>query len=70
MQDYRHGTMIYECAWRGARGWRAVAAKISHWHRRIATRRSLRELEARRLTDIGLTEQDRRRESAKWFWQD
>jgi uncharacterized protein YjiS (DUF1127 family) len=42
---------------------------IALWLRRIATRRHLRALETHRLDDIGLSEADRRRECAKWFWQ-
>jgi uncharacterized protein YjiS (DUF1127 family) len=36
---------------------------------RIQTRRRLRELDARQLDDIGLTELQRRRECMKRFWQ-
>jgi uncharacterized protein YjiS (DUF1127 family) len=39
------------------------------WSRRSNTRRHLRELDAHRLADIGLTGPERRRECAKWFWQ-
>jgi len=59
----RGGTQGWE------RGWRAAAAKIGLWHRRLSTRRALRELESHRLGDIGLTDRDRRREGGKWFWQ-
>jgi uncharacterized protein YjiS (DUF1127 family) len=37
--------------------------------RRRATRRALRQLDARALDDIGRSESDRQRECAKWFWQ-
>jgi uncharacterized protein YjiS (DUF1127 family) len=57
------------CGWGWAHGLGAAAAKIRLWHRRFRTRHSLREMESHRLGDIGLTEQDRRREGAKWFWQ-
>ena len=50
-------------------GWRAAIALLRLWHRRLRTRHSLRELESHHLGDIGLTERDRRREGAKWFWQ-
>ncbi len=46
-------------------GW----TEIDVWLRRINTRRRLGELDARALADIGLTEGERRREFAKWFWQ-
>lgn len=39
------------------------------WLRRSATRRRLQDLDKRRLDDVGLTETERRRECAKWFWQ-
>jgi uncharacterized protein YjiS (DUF1127 family) len=42
---------------------------LGRWRRRHLTRRALRELDARRLADIGRTEAERRRECAKWFWQ-
>ena len=50
-------------------GWRAAIAILRLWHRRLRTRHNLRELESHHLGDIGLTERDRRREGAKWFWQ-
>ncbi len=37
---------------------------------RLKTRRRLRELDARLLADVGITEAERRRECAKWFWQE
>ncbi|HSE79251.1 MAG TPA: DUF1127 domain-containing protein [Alphaproteobacteria bacterium] len=51
--------------------WRvdAGAAALASWLRRAATRRTLRELDARALADIGISETRRRRECAKWFWQ-
>jgi hypothetical protein len=39
------------------------------WLRRSRTRRRLRELDARGLADVGLSESQRRCECAKWFWQ-
>lgn len=39
------------------------------WLRRVATRRTLKELDGRVLADVGLSQADRRRECAKWFWQ-
>jgi uncharacterized protein YjiS (DUF1127 family) len=50
-------------------GWRVAVALLRLWHRRLRTRHSLRELESHHLGDIGLSERDRRREGAKWFWQ-
>ena len=40
------------------------------WRRRAVTRRHLSWLDARGLADIGLDEDARRRELAKWFWQE
>lgn len=45
------------------------ASTVTIWLRRARTRRHLRALEKHRLVDIGLTEVQRRRECAKWFWQ-
>ncbi len=39
------------------------------WRRRASTRRTLRYLDARLLTDVGLSARDREQECAKWFWQ-
>jgi uncharacterized protein YjiS (DUF1127 family) len=39
------------------------------WRRRVSTRAALRELDPHFLADIGLIEDERRRECAKWFWQ-
>jgi uncharacterized protein YjiS (DUF1127 family) len=49
--------------------WRACATGLRTWMRRAATRRELRELDARLLEDIGRTALERRRECAKWFWR-
>lgn len=69
-----HGSTIEITANDGSQGWRAgvraAIAKLKFWHRRITTRRALRELELHRLGDVGLSEHDRRRECGKWFWQD
>lgn len=48
---------------------RMVRAVAAVWLRRAATRRALRELEPWQLADTGRTENERRRECAKWFWQ-
>ncbi|MBI3451807.1 MAG: DUF1127 domain-containing protein [Rhodospirillales bacterium] len=48
---------------------RAAYAKAAIWLRRLRTRRRLRELEPRLMADVGITEAERRRECAKWFWQ-
>lgn len=50
-------------------GIRTLSATAATWCRRAATRRALRCLDAHALADIGLTEAERRRECAKWFWQ-
>ena len=50
-------------------GVRASLARARIWFRRSKTRRRLRELDARALDDIGLTERQRQCECAKWFWQ-
>jgi uncharacterized protein YjiS (DUF1127 family) len=52
-----------------ANGIRASLARARIWFRRLKTRRGLHELDARELDDIGLTERQRQRECAKWFWQ-
>ena len=39
------------------------------WYRRLKTRRGLRQLDARLLDDVGISEAERRRECAKRFWQ-
>jgi uncharacterized protein YjiS (DUF1127 family) len=52
-----------------AKGNRARPAAARVWFRRSKTRGRLRELDARELDDIGLTECQRRRECTKWFWQ-
>ena len=70
MQNDQQQTVVRERAWGWERGLRAAVAKLLVWHRRLRTRRDLRELETHRLGDIGLTERDRRREAAKWFWRD
>ncbi|MDO8876623.1 MAG: DUF1127 domain-containing protein [Pseudolabrys sp.] len=46
-----------------------VTVIVTVWLRRARTRRHLRALEAHRLADIGSSEEARRRECAKWFWQ-
>jgi uncharacterized protein YjiS (DUF1127 family) len=44
-------------------------AIVAIWRRRMTTRAALRDLDAHFLPDIGLIEEERRRECAKWFWQ-
>lgn len=44
--------------------------RLRTWLMRLKTRRRLRELDARLLADVGITEAERRRECAKWFWQE
>jgi uncharacterized protein YjiS (DUF1127 family) len=50
-------------------GTRTNLANVGIWFRRLKTRRRLQELDARELADVGITERERRRECAKWFWQ-
>jgi len=52
---------------RRARTW-LVITRI--WHRRSRTRKALQQLGPRELADIGRTEDERKSECAKWFWQD
>ena len=47
---------------------RAAIAEAALWPRRVRTRGRLRALSGRDLKDIGLTENERRRESQKPFW--
>jgi uncharacterized protein YjiS (DUF1127 family) len=47
----------------------AIAAVLALWRQREHTRRALAALDARALADIGLSENDRRRECARWFWE-
>ncbi len=42
---------------------------VSAWVARWLRRRELARLETYRLPDIGMSEAERRRECAKWFWQ-
>ena len=42
---------------------------IAIWVHRMRTRRRLAELDGRALDDVGLSERERCRECAKWFWQ-
>lgn len=39
------------------------------WRRRASTRRTLRYLDPRLLTDVGLSAREREQECAQWFWQ-
>ncbi|MGH6814549.1 MAG: DUF1127 domain-containing protein [Hyphomicrobiaceae bacterium] len=48
---------------------RTSLTKARVWLRRARTRRRLKELDARELADIGLTENERCRECGKSFWQ-
>jgi uncharacterized protein YjiS (DUF1127 family) len=49
---------------------RTSLATVRAWLTRLKTRRRLRELDAAALADVGITEDERQRECAKWFWQD
>jgi len=40
------------------------------WVARWLRRRELARLEAYRLSDIGMSEAERRRECGRWFWQE
>jgi uncharacterized protein YjiS (DUF1127 family) len=46
-----------------------VIMTIGIWLRRGRTRRQLRDLDARELLDIGVSESQRDRECARWLWQ-
>lgn len=48
---------------------RPALPTLRTWLMRLKTRRQLRDLDARLLADVGITEAERRRECAKWFWQ-
>lgn len=45
-------------------------ATLRFWMIRLKTRRRLGQLDAAALADVGITEAQRQRECAKWFWQD
>ncbi|MBZ8135037.1 DUF1127 domain-containing protein [Afifella sp. IM 167] len=47
-----------------------LVVSIGLWIRRSRERRQLAELPSFRLADIGIEEAERRRECAKWFWQE
>jgi uncharacterized protein YjiS (DUF1127 family) len=47
----------------------AARALITLWLMRRRTRNQLRHLDAHLLSDIGIDEQARARECAKWLWQ-
>ncbi len=42
---------------------------VQLWHQRHRTRQQLLRLDSHQLSDVGLTEIDRRIEIRKWFWQ-
>ncbi|PVZ08735.1 MULTISPECIES: DUF1127 domain-containing protein [unclassified Pseudomonas] len=46
-----------------------VAANVSLWQRRIASRHQLARLDARLLADAGITESQRCEELSKPFWR-
>lgn len=48
---------------------RAAATRPLLWLHRVRSRRRLRDLDARALEDIGLSEDQRRIACARWFWQ-
>ena len=43
---------------------------LALWLRRIHTRAVLRALDPHQLYDIGLSEKERDRECAKWWWEE
>jgi uncharacterized protein YjiS (DUF1127 family) len=47
-----------------------IMALIAACIERLRGREKLREMDSRGLADIGCTDVERRRECAKWFWQD
>jgi uncharacterized protein YjiS (DUF1127 family) len=64
-------TIVLECSTaHSAPGfWQRARRAFAAWPRRARTRQHLREFDAEQLVDIGLSEAERRRECAKWFWQ-
>lgn len=48
----------------------ALAVTVMTWEQRQQTRRALKRLDAARLADIGLSQDDARNECKKPFWQD
>ena len=48
---------------------RVLVGIILIWWHRHRSRAHLAELEARMLTDIGVSRKDARDEASKWFWQ-
>ncbi len=47
----------------------ALLRALTRWSSLTRTRRQLARLERHELPDIGLTQRQRQRECAKWFWQ-
>lgn len=52
-----------------SRGMIAVAVKMDTWATRRKTRKALRDLPEHILFDVGLTREQARTESAKYFWR-
>jgi uncharacterized protein YjiS (DUF1127 family) len=48
---------------------RSVQNTVGQWRLRARTRRHLRELDRRLLSDVGLTQEAAKREASKPFWQ-
>ncbi|WP_026380510.1 DUF1127 domain-containing protein [Afifella pfennigii] len=48
---------------------RDLSRGLCLWLQRARQRRQLAELPPWRLADIGISEAERRRECAKWFWE-
>jgi uncharacterized protein YjiS (DUF1127 family) len=48
---------------------RGYGSRVATWVRRSRTRKALRDLDARQLADIGVSEPERAAECGKWFWQ-
>lgn len=49
--------------------WSTILMTLIVWHHRHRTRRQLRDLDLRALSDVGLDAPARDREVAKWCWQ-
>jgi uncharacterized protein YjiS (DUF1127 family) len=47
-----------------------ISKRFGKWMQNHKTRQSLKRLCAARLMDLGLTTEQVRAESRKWFWQD
>ena len=53
----------------GARGIRSILNTVERWQIRSRTRRHLRELDDRLLSDVGLDRDTAKQEARKHYWQ-